>query len=151
DIRLQLQGSANPLPVDFLVRLRARRPYRWSAASIQQLELNPRRIDGASHQPAERVDLPNEVTLCRPSHRGITWHVRDGVGGERTEPNVRAEACGRKCCLTACVTRADHNHVEGHLPIQNRAKMCARRSSGVRRPVISSNAARASCKSARTN
>ena len=38
-----------------------------------------------------------------------------------------------------------------HLPIQNRVKMCVSNSSGARLPVTSSSAARASCKSARTN
>ena len=38
-----------------------------------------------------------------------------------------------------------------HLPMQNREKMCASRSSGARRPLISSSAARASCRSASTN
>ena len=70
---------------------------------------------------------------------------------QRAQPDVSAKTRRRKRGFATRMARADHNHVERHLPIQNRAKMCASRSSGVRRPVISSNAARASCKSASTN
>ena len=80
--------------VDLLVRLRARRPDRRAAAAIEQLELNARRVDRAAHQPAERIDLANEMALGRAADRRIARHVRDGVGRQRAEPDVRAETRG---------------------------------------------------------
>ena len=77
--------------VDALVGLRARRPDRRAAAAIEQLELNAGRVDRAAHQPAERVDLANEMPLRRSADRRIARHVRDGVGRQRAEPDVRTE------------------------------------------------------------
>jgi hypothetical protein len=151
DVRLCLERASNPLPVNLLVGLSARRPDCRSAASIEQFELNAGGVDRAAHQAAERIDLSNEMTLGGAADGGIARHVGHGICGERAESDVRAKTRGGKGCLTACVAGADDNHIERHLPIQKRAKMCASKSSGVRRPVISSNAARASCKSASTN
>src|SRR5207249_7118538 len=119
----------------------------------EQLELNPGRVDRASHQTADGVDLAHEVTLRGAADRRIARHVSHGVGRQRAEADVRAEARGRVRRLAARVSRADHDHIEMllHLPIQKRAKMCSSSASDARRPEISSSAARASCKSARTN
>src|SRR5213592_4155977 len=54
DIWLGIERPLHPCAVDLLVRLRARRPHRRTAAAIEQFELNARRIDRTAHQPAER-------------------------------------------------------------------------------------------------
>src|SRR4029077_19763952 len=98
-------------------------------------------------QPAERVDLPNEMALRRAADRGIARHVRHGVGAQRAESHTDADARRRMRGLAARVAGADHERGEiaaAHFPTQNRAKMWASRSSVARRPLISSNAARAS-------
>ena len=153
-------GSASsarlhPAAVDLLVGLRARRPDRRPAAAVEQLELDAGRVDRAAHQPAERIDLANEMALGGAADRRIARHVRDGVGRQRAQADVRAEARRRVRGFTAGVARADHDDVE-RLPSRSSAKRCiicrhrsARRyaratSSDVRRPVISSSAARAS-------
>src|SRR5262245_19855991 len=63
DVGLRVERGLHPSAVDRLVRLRARRPDRRSATAIEQLELDAGRIDGATHQAAERIDLPHEMTL----------------------------------------------------------------------------------------
>ena len=113
DVRLGLERRLHPRAVHLLVGLRARRPHRRAAAAIEQLELNAGRVDRAAHQPAERVDLANEMTLCRAANRGIARHVRDGVGRQRAESDVRAEPRGRVRRLASGVAGADHDDVEG--------------------------------------
>src|SRR5262245_51888226 len=61
----------DPLPVESLVRLRARRPHRRTASSIEQLELNTRRVDRTAHQATECIDLTNQMTLCGSTDRGV--------------------------------------------------------------------------------
>ena len=112
DVRLRLERALHPLAVDLLVRLRARRPDRGSAAAIEQLELNPGRVDRAAHQAAERVDLANEMALRRAADRRVARHVRDRVGRQRAEPDVRAETRRRIRRLAPRVPRADDDHVE---------------------------------------
>jgi hypothetical protein len=59
DVRLLVERRLDPASVDFLVGLGAWRPDGRPAAAIEQLELDARGVDGAAHQAAERVDLPN--------------------------------------------------------------------------------------------
>src|SRR6516165_1580476 len=56
DVRFRLEGCTDPLAVNPLVCLRARRPHRRSPASIEQLELDSGGVDRPAHQPTERID-----------------------------------------------------------------------------------------------
>jgi hypothetical protein len=76
----RLERISDPFAVDPLVRLCPRGPHCRAAAPIQQLELDAGLVDGAGHQPAERVDFANQVSLGGAPHRGIARHVRDRVG-----------------------------------------------------------------------
>ena len=77
DVRLALERAPHPGAVAALVRLRARRPHRRTAAPVQQLELDAGGVDRASHQPAERVDLADQMALRRAADRRVARHVRD--------------------------------------------------------------------------
>ena len=91
--RIQVMfGSApsarcDPRGVLLLVGLRARRPDRRAAAAIEQLELNAGGVDGATHQPAQRINLTNQMTLGGAANRWVTRHVRDGVSRQRAQPD----------------------------------------------------------------
>ena len=100
-------ARSHPLAVRPLVRLRARRPHRRTPAAIEQLELNAGRVDRAAHQPAERIDLANQMTLRGAADRRIARHVRDGVRRQRAEADVRAEARGGVRRLAARVAGTD--------------------------------------------
>src|SRR5262249_31627628 len=52
DVRLALERLTHPRAIARLIRLCARRPYGGATAAIEQLELDPRRIDRQAHQPA---------------------------------------------------------------------------------------------------
>ncbi len=134
-------GSASsarldPRAVDLLVRLRARRPDRRTAAAIEQLELNAGRVDRAAHQAAERVDLADEMPLRRAADRRVARHVRDGVARQRAEADARAEPRRRVRRLAARVAGADRRSRRSCLSCSDvicrcrtREKMCASRSS----------------------
>ena len=82
------------------------------AASIEQLELNAGRVDRATHQAAERVDLPHEMALRGAADCRIARHVRDRVGRQRADADARAQARRSEGCLASRVARADHDDVE---------------------------------------
>ena len=59
---------------------------------FSSLNWMPGRVDGAAHQPAERVDLAHQVALGRAADRGIAGHQRDGVRRQRA-PARRGIPC----------------------------------------------------------
>jgi hypothetical protein len=86
------------------------------------------RINREAHQAAECVDLAHEVTLRRPANRGIAGHERDGLRGERAQPDAATQPGSRPRSFAPCVARSDDDDVEfwnrhRYLPTQNLAKM----------------------------
>ena len=79
DIGLLPDLGGDPRSVSPFVRLSARRPHGGATAAIEQLELNARRVNRAPHQATERIDLANQMPFRRPTDRGVTWHMRDGL------------------------------------------------------------------------
>jgi len=122
DVRLVLERFAYPCAVALLVRLCARRPHGRTTAPIEQLELNPCRVDRASHQSTERVDLANQVSLRRAADRRIARHVRDGVPGQRADRNVAPHARRGPRGFDARVSRADDDDVVAMTQLLTNAK-----------------------------
>ena len=87
DLGVSLKGGTNPRRVPRLVGLRPRRPHRRTTAAIQQLELNARRVNRLAHQPAQRVDFTNQVTLGGPANRWIAGHLPYCVQRQRHHPH----------------------------------------------------------------
>ena len=120
------------------------------AASIEKLELDSRRVDRATHQAAERVDLANEMAFRRSAHGRIARHVRDGLARQRAQTNAAPEPRGGvrgfHARMPAPMTMTSKLH---HFPMQNLSKMCCSSPRCVRVPTISSKRARAACRSAR--
>ena len=112
DVRNGLQRALHPGAVAPLVRLRARRPDRRTAAPVEQLELDAGRVDRAAHQAAERVDLADQVPLGRAADCRIARHVGDGAVRQRANPDAAAQTRGGPRRFHACVPRADDDHVE---------------------------------------
>src|SRR4029450_1047260 len=63
NIGLVTNRTLYPLTVALLVGLRPRGPDGGTSTSIQEFELNPRRVNCLAHQAAERIDLANEVSF----------------------------------------------------------------------------------------
>ena len=94
----------DPLAVRSLVGLGPRRPDRRPSTSVEKLELNSGRIDRAAHEPAQCVDLPNEVPLGGSSDRRVAWHVSDRLRRERAQPHMATQTGCRMRGLHACVS-----------------------------------------------
>ena len=112
DRRMPLQRLAYPFAIAALVGLRARRPDGGTAAAIEQLELNARRVDRNPHQSAQRVDLADEMTLRGPADCRVARHVRDRRRRQRADADGAAHRRGRPRRLHAGMAGADHDDVE---------------------------------------
>lgn len=111
-VGMGLHGTFKPLRVKVFISLSARGPDRWSTAPVEKLELNPGRVNTAAHQPAERIDLPDEVTLRRAADCRIARHVGDGLCRKGAQANFAAGLCGCPRCLNAGVARANDDNIE---------------------------------------
>ena len=91
-----------------LVGLRARRPDRRARGSrLSSLNWMPVASIARAHQPAERVDLADQVALRRAADRRIARHVRDRVVRQRADRDGAAEARRGPRRLDPGVARAD--------------------------------------------
>jgi hypothetical protein len=71
--------------------LSPRRPDSWAAASVQQFELNARRVYGFCHNSAERADFAYEMPFGGAAHGRIARHVRHPVSRQRAHANVTSQ------------------------------------------------------------
>ena len=139
-----------------LVRLRARRPHGRSPTAVEQLELDAGRVDRAPHEPPSASISRTRWPFAVPPIAGLHG-ISATVSLESVHSPTRAPEAGRRPRgLAPGVTGADDDDVEigpafddrdrgarnavPYFPTQKRAKMCRSKSSGVRRPVISSSA-----------
>ena len=112
DVRFGAERLLHPLAVAPLVGLRPRRPHRGTAAAVEQLELDARRVDRRPHQAAERIDLADQVSLRRAADRGIARHVRDCRLRQRADRDAPAHPRRSPRGLDARMAGADDDHVE---------------------------------------
>ena len=148
---LALERALHPVAVAPLVRLRARRPDRRSAAPVQQLELDAGGVDGAPHQAAERVDLADQMPLRRAADRRIARHVRDGAADSvqiatRRPSRAAAHAASTPAwpapmTITSNASDVKLSATDNYFPMQNRRRSRAARRRACRAPVISSSRA----------
>ncbi len=94
-----------------MISLSARGPDRWSTAPVEKLELNPGRIDRASHETPEGVNLRDEMSFGRATNRGITRHVCDGFSSESAESDAAAEPGRCPGSFNAGVAGADDYYI----------------------------------------
>src|SRR5262249_36542028 len=78
-VRLFLENLAHLHAILLLVALRARRPHCWTAARIQQTELNPNCVGDFAHHAAERINLSHEMSLGNAANRWIARHLRNEI------------------------------------------------------------------------
>ncbi len=129
DVRFPLEGVGHPSAVLALIGLRPRRPDGRTAASIEQLELDSGRVDRTAHQPAKRVNLANQVPLCRSTNGGIARHVRHRVTRQRAQCHVTSHSRRGVRGLDASVTGPQNDNVKlqpatpDYFPMQNFSKM----------------------------
>ena len=110
--RLCLDRRAHRLAIELAVGLSSRPAHRRTLAAVEQAKLDPGCIRDPAHQPVERVDLTNQVTLAEATDRRIAGHHTDGVGAERDQRGRGAAPCSRGGGLAAGMPAADHNDIE---------------------------------------
>ena len=94
------------------VGLGARTTHGGALAAVQHPELDAARVDRASHQPVQRVDLAHQMAAAKTADRRIAGHRADGFEplGHQRRPRTHPRA-GRSG-LAASVTTADNDDVE---------------------------------------
>ena len=60
--------------VELSVSLRPRPMHRRTPRLVQHAKLNAGTVYRLSHQPVKRINFTDEVTLAKPSDRGIAGH-----------------------------------------------------------------------------
>ena len=112
EIRLLLDDPLHLGLIRLLIGLSPRAVHRRAFAAIEHAELNAGRVDRPPHQPAERVDLADDLPLADAADRRIATHLPDGVaiGGEQHGPRPNRAAATRG--LGPGMPGADDDHVE---------------------------------------
>jgi hypothetical protein len=100
------------LRINTLVRLSPRGPHGRSATSVQQLELDARRVDGTAHEAAQGVDFSDQMPLRGAANGWVTRHVGHRRRGEGAQAHFATGL--RRCprCLNASVAGANDNNIE---------------------------------------
>ncbi len=82
---LSLQPFFHGQPVTGLVGLGSRSLDRPSPAAVEEAEVDPGFVGQATHQAADGVDLPDELSFGQAADGGIAGHLGDGfqVGGDQ--------------------------------------------------------------------
>ena len=94
-----------------LVRLRARRPHRRAAASVEQFELDAGRVDGAAHQAAQRVYFTDQMALGGSADGRVARHVGHGFARQRAQTDAAAQPRRRPRRLDAGMPGADDDDI----------------------------------------
>ncbi len=95
-----------------LVGLGPRAVHRGALAAIEQAKLDARGVNRPPHQPAERVDLADDLPLADAADRRIAAHLSDGIAIGRDERRPRPEPRSRERRLGPGMPGTDHDHVE---------------------------------------
>jgi len=104
---------ANPFEaelVGLLVTLRPRRLDARSLRPVQHPELNPGGVGVNPHRTAERVNLPDDMTLCQPADRGVARHLPNGIQVLAEQEGLGSKTSRRQSRFNAGVSGADHDH-----------------------------------------
>ncbi len=74
---LAFTGGAHRGLVKCTISLGAGGPHRGSLAGIQDAELDPGAIGGPGHEPAQRVDLLDQMALADAADGRVAGHLAD--------------------------------------------------------------------------
>ena len=134
---LGLQGLAHGRLVEHPIHLPTRRPHRRPLAGVQAPELDPGAVRGPPHEPAERVDLLDQVPLADPADGRVAGHLTQRLDVLGEEERGDAHARGRQGRLGPGVAAAHHDDVEAFGIAHHRAIIRARRSRRVELATVS--------------
>ena len=101
-------------PIELPVGLGARPLNRWTLTSIEDAELDARRVSSARHYAVERVDLAHQVALAQPTDRGVARHLADRRRTVGDEGGRCAAARRRRRGFASRMAAADDHDVKFH-------------------------------------
>ncbi len=107
-----LQHLAHDRLVEQTIRLGARGAYRRALGRVEGAELDPAKIDGTRHDPAECVNFLDQVSLADPADRRIAGHVPQRIDIVGEQQGIHAHAGCRCCCFCSGMTATDDDHIK---------------------------------------
>jgi hypothetical protein len=121
EVRLGQQRVPDSVAVQLAIRLGACRTNRRAFRRIQRPKLDTCLIDGARHNPAQRVYFPGQVALADAAYGRVTAHLSERRDLVRHQERAHARPCGSQRGFRTGVAAANHNDViqVGHWSIFN--------------------------------
>ena len=109
---LPLQRVLHHLLVQPPVRLRPQRPHRRAFGAVEHPVLDAGAIRSAGHFTAQRVQLPDKVSLAGAADGGVAGHIahRVQIDGEADGAHPQPRRCQRR--LDARVTGSDNGDIK---------------------------------------
>ena len=83
-----------------------------SFGGVEGAELDPAKIDGACHDPAEGIYFLDQVSLADPADRRITGHVSQRIDIVGQQQGIQPHPGCRCCCFGSCMTAANDDHIK---------------------------------------
>jgi hypothetical protein len=112
-VRLVLENGPDRLPIELAICLRAGGAYGRPLTGVQGSELNSGPIRGAGHDAAQRIYLPDQVTLADAANGGIAAHLAERLDALGQQESARTHSGGCQCRFRAGMAAADDDHVKG--------------------------------------
>jgi len=110
--RPRAQNALDFTGIAILVGLRPGPVHRRAARGVQHAELDAGRVDRPAHDPAERVDLADDLALGEPADRGVAGHRADFGGVHGDQRDGSAHPGRRPRGFGPGVPASDHDDVE---------------------------------------
>src|SRR5690242_13320702 len=106
------QNGLHGLTVKFAVSLRARPAHRRAFAGVQNAVMDTGAVDGAAHDPVERIDFPDQGALGDAADGRVARHFADSGFLLGYEQRSRPDACGTSRRLATRMPAAYNDNVE---------------------------------------
>src|SRR4029079_17982535 len=100
--------------VEIAIALRSRTLNRRTFRAVENFELDSAAVGRFAHEPAERVDFLDEVSLRQPTDGGVARHPTDGFTIHRHQRGAKPAASADSRGLRTCVATADDDDVNVH-------------------------------------
>ena len=94
-------------------------------APVQQPELDAGPVSGPAHFAAQRIDLPDQMSLAGAANGGVAGHIAHCVQINGKNDGFQPQPGSGKGCLNACVACAYDGNVIGlHLIFCHVVHLC---------------------------